>query len=245
MAKIILTLNESVIGEFPLNKECVTIGRKPDNDIQIDNLAISGHHAQIITILNDSFLEDLNSTNGTYVNAKAIKKHALNDGDTISIGKHHLKYVNELAPAASTREEFEKTMIIRPDAAGLPVREGDDELSAESVDKLKAEEAESIMAEEASEEPVQAAKLQILSGANTGRQLELTKALTTLGKPGVQVAAITRRPQGFFLIHVEGGSENKHPLINGEDVGSQAHPLNDHDIIEVAGVKMEFFLHGN
>lgn len=242
MAKLILSLNDSVIGEFPLNKECITLGRKPDNDIQIDNLAISGHHAQIITILNDSFLEDLNSTNGTYVNTKSIKKHALTDGDVVSIGKHQLRYVNELASRGNAKEEFERTMIIRPDAVGMPASQGENDLSEESVDKLKAEHAESVKAEQASEEPSHTAKLQVLSGANTGKQLELTKALTTLGKPGVQVAAITRRPQGFFLIHVEGGSEDKHPMVNGEAVGSQAHPLNDHDIIEVAGVKMEFFL---
>ncbi len=242
MAKLILTLNENVVGEFPLNKECVTIGRKPDNDIQIDNLAVSGHHAQIITILNDSFLEDLNSTNGTYVNSKLIKKHALSDGDVISLGKHQLKYVNELSRTQEETEDFERTMIIRPDAAGMPTNEGDDQLSEESVGKLKAEHAESVKATEASSAPIQKAKLQILSGANTGKELELTKALTTLGKPGVQVAAITRRPQGFFLIHVEGGAENKYPLVNGETVGTQAHTLRDHDIIEVAGVKMEFFL---
>ena len=173
MAKLILTLNENIVGEFPLNKECVTIGRKPDNDIQIDNLAVSGHHAQIITILNDSFLEDLNSTNGTYVNSKLIKKHALSDGDVISLGKHQLKYVNELSRREEETEDFERTMIIRPDAAGMPTNEGDDQLSEESVGKLKAEHAESVKATEASSAPIQKAKLQILSGANTGKELEL------------------------------------------------------------------------
>jgi len=234
-------MGDRVIGEHPLNKECITIGRKPDNDIQIDNLAVSGHHAQIITILNDSFLEDLNSTNGTYVNSKSIKKHALSDGDVIAIGKHQLKYINELTAKKGGNEDFEKTMIIRPDAAGLPSNPGEQQLSAESVGMLKAEHEQ---ATKAAEETPSAgsAKLQILSGANTGKELGLTKALTTLGKPGVQVAAITRRPQGFFLIHVEGGTDERRPMVNGEDVGSQAHPLKDHDIIEVAGVKMEFFL---
>ena len=241
MAKLILTMGDKVIGEHSLNKECITIGRKPDNDIQIDNLAVSGHHAQVITILNDSFLEDLNSTNGTYVNSKSIKKHALNDGDVIAIGKHQLKYVNELSAKKGGNEDFERTMIIRPDAAGMPSNPDEQQLSAESVGMLKAEHEEATRAAE--ETPAEHnAKLQILSGANTGKELGLTKALTTLGKPGVQVAAITRRPQGFFLIHVEGGTDNRRPMVNGEDVGSQAHPLKDHDIIEVAGVKMEFFL---
>lgn len=243
MAKLILTMGDRVVGEYALNKECLTIGRKPDNDIQIDNLAVSGHHAQIITILNDSFLEDLNSTNGTFVNSKSIKKHALSDGDVIAIGKHQLKYVNELTAKKGGNEDFEKTMIIRPDAAGMPVNAGEGQLSAESVGMLKAEHEEATKAAKAA--PVTeatSAKLQILSGANTGKELALTKALTTLGKPGVQVAAITRRPQGFFLIHVEGGADERHPLVNGDPVGSQAQILKDHDIIEVAGVKMEFFL---
>lgn len=243
MAKIIVTLNGNVLGEYPLDRECLTIGRKPDNDIRIDNLAISGHHAQIITILNDSFIEDLNSTNGTYVNSKPIKKHALRDGDIITIGKHQLRYVNELAGKTNTAEEFEKTLIIRPDAVGMPERTGEHELSEDSIVRLKAAHAESLQAQQESPKP-RSAKLQILSGANTGKELVLRKALTTLGKPGVQVAAITRRPQGYFLIHIEGGAGSGHPRVNGEDVGTQAHPLHDHDIIEVAGVKMEFFLEG-
>ena len=83
-AKLVLSLNASVLGEYGLEKERITIGRKPDNDIQVDNLAVSGQHAAIITILNDSFLEDLDSTNGTFVNGKLIKKHALKNGDVIS-----------------------------------------------------------------------------------------------------------------------------------------------------------------
>jgi len=117
-AKLILTHDGNTIGEFELNKEQMTIGRKPENDVQIDNLAVSGQHAKIITILNDSFLEDMNSTNGTYVNGSLVKKHALQDGDTVTIGKHQLRYINKEASAGS--DDFEKTMIIRPDAAGMP-----------------------------------------------------------------------------------------------------------------------------
>ena len=115
-AKLILSLNNSVLGEFPLDKERIILGRKAENDIQVDNLAVSGQHAAIITILNDSFLEDLDSTNGTYVNGKLVKKHALKNGDVITIGKHELKYVND--EASDEDDEFEKTMIIRPGMAG-------------------------------------------------------------------------------------------------------------------------------
>lgn len=239
MAKLILSLNDKVLGEFPVNKECITLGRKKDNDIQVDNLSVSGHHAQLITILNDSFLEDLNSTNGTYVNSKLIKKHALQDNDIITLGKHQLRYVNELANKMP-EDDFERTMIIRPDAEGMPSKDSQEALSKESMDKLNAELA--AHKEKAKPNDSFSAKLQVLNGANAGKELNLTKALTTLGKPGFQVAAITRRPQGFFLIHVEGGSENTYPQVNGDSVGAQAHQLNDHDIIEIAGVKMEFFL---
>ena len=119
MAKLVLSLNGAVQGEFELDQERFTIGRKPENDIQIDNLAVSGKHSMIITILDDSFLEDLGSTNGTYVNGKLVKKHALKDGDVIAIGKHELKYLNE--NASDDEDEFEKTMIIKPGSASAAV----------------------------------------------------------------------------------------------------------------------------
>ena len=119
MAKLVLSLNGVVQGEYQLDKERLTIGRKADTDIPIDNLAVSGKHALVITILDDSFLEDLGSTNGSYVNGKLIKKHALKDGDVIAIGKHEMKYVNELATADD--DEFEKTMIIKPGSASAAV----------------------------------------------------------------------------------------------------------------------------
>jgi pSer/pThr/pTyr-binding forkhead associated (FHA) protein len=225
---LVLTLNQSVLGEFPLDKERLLIGRKPENDIQVDNLAVSGQHAAIITILNDSFLEDLDSTNGTFVNGKLVKKHALKHGDVITIGKHELKYVND--EATTDDQDFEKTMIIRPGMA------------SHAAAAAKAEEhappppagATSQIAD--GEMPL--GKIQVLSGPGAGKELELKKALITLGRPGVQVAVITRRPQGYFITHVEG----KHPVVNGDTIGAQAHALKDHDVVELAGVKMEFFV---
>src|SRR6056297_3903720 len=107
MAKLTVTFNDQVVAEHDLDKEEMTIGRKPDNDIQIDNLAVSGHHARILTILNDSFLEDRNSTNGTYVNGALVKKHALQNGDVIEIGKHTLTYSNEVA-SQGEGDDFER-----------------------------------------------------------------------------------------------------------------------------------------
>ena len=236
MAKLTVTFNDQVVAEHELNKEEMSIGRKPDNDIQIDNLAVSGHHCRILTILNDSFLEDRNSTNGTYVNGAIVKKHALQNGDVITIGKHRLTYSNEQASA----DDFDRTMIIRPDAAGMPEKENvENESLDRSVGQLGAElVAES---EKQAQQPAQQARLRVISGTNAGKELELTKALTTLGKPGVQVAAITRRAQGYFLIQVE-GKDGSHPTVNGHPVGTEAVKLEDSAIVEVAGVKMEFFL---
>ena len=238
VAKLVMTSSSGEQQEFPLTKETTTIGRKPSNDIHIDNLSVSGTHAQVITILEDSFLEDLGSTNGTYVNGKLIKKHALEHGDKITLGKYSITYHSS---SAGAENDFEKTMIIRPGEVGMPEEEGNKEID-KSVQKISAE----IASENASSVGTSAqnkleACLQLLSGANAGKELILKKALTTIGQPGVQVAAITRRPQGFFLIHVDGGPNNNVPKVAGSPIGSNAHQLNNHDIIEVAGVKMEFY----
>jgi hypothetical protein len=249
MAKLILSLEGSVIREIPLNKERMTIGRKPQNDIQIENLAVSGEHACIVTILNDSFLEDLGSTNGTLVNGNAIKKHILQHNDVIEVGKYKLKYISE-APASghATVDDFEKTMVLRSSApmASPPARPaGDTQAIAARAGAggpaptpMPRPAAPGGAARPAAEAQALAA-IQILNGPSAGKELELVKNLTTLGKPGVQVAVITRRPQGYFIMHVEGAS---FPLLNGKVLDLQAHPLQDHDVVELAGVKMEFFI---
>ena len=229
-AKLILSMDGLVLKEIPLNKDRMSIGRKPHNDIQIDNLAISGEHASIITILNDSFLEDLNSTNGTQVNGIQIKKHFLMNGDVIELGKYKLKFFNE-KPAQSESTNFDKTMLIRPGA-----------LKPEDMFP-PASSPPSVPVKPPVVPPVSVAPLlgavQLLNGGNAGKEIELTKNLTTLGKPGVQVAVITRRPQGYFITHVEGVQL---PIVNGQLLDAQAHLLADHDIIEISGIKMEFFI---
>jgi pSer/pThr/pTyr-binding forkhead associated (FHA) protein len=238
VAKLITTSSTGEKTEFELVNETTTIGRKPGNDIPIDNLSVSGRHAQVITILEDSFLEDLGSTNGTYVNGKLVKKHALENGDNITLGKYQIAYQNS---SGSGEQDFEQTMIIRPGAAGMPEEAGGREID-KSVQKISAAIASEAATTAASPMANREACLQLLSGANAGKELILTKALTTIGQPGVQVAAITRRPQGFFLIHVDGGPDNSVAKVGGSPIGSSAHELKSHDIIEVAGVKMEFYL---
>jgi len=297
MAKLILSLDGMVIREYPLTKERTTIGRKPHNDIVIDNLAISGEHAMIMTILNDSFLEDLGSTNGTVVNGNAIKKHFLQNNDVVELGKYKLKFIGEAAAAGTgggEKADFEKTMVLRPsqikaaaeqiktagggaqaavaqrqaavqqaaasaaatgiadkDAAkpspAAPAKSTDTAPAVKPADLTqpapaaapKAAPAASPAATPAGRPGQPLGAIQLLSGGNAGKELELTKPLTTLGKPGVQVAVLTRRPAGYFITHVEGANR---PTVNGQQIGAAPHALKDHDVIELAGVKMEFFL---
>ncbi len=277
MARLILSLDNQVLAEYNMTKERYTIGRLPDNDVRIDNPAVSGHHSLIINILNDSFLEDLNSTNGTYVNGKLIKKHALQHGDVITIGHHQLRFSDQEAPQQE-QDEFEKTMVIptgqqNADQLAEAERAADKAVAAASSDEvaesvkldpedeaaLEDDAPPSVAAEEKAEpapppsatatgiDPALApnalplAKLQVLSGAFAGRELELTKALTTLGRPGVQVAAITRRAEGYYIVHVESGKDGDFPLVNGQPIGAQARKLSDNDVVQLAGVKMGFF----
>ena len=230
MTKLILSMDGLVLKEIALNKERMTIGRRASNDIQIDNLAISGEHAAIVTILNDSFLEDLNSTNGTLVNGQPIKKHFLKNGDVVELGKYKLKYITEQAPS-NEAADFEKTMVLRPSALA----------AAAGVQGSTAQPPAAVPPVAGAPVSVPQAAVQVLNGGNAGRELELTKTLTTLGRPGVQVAVIARRPHGYFITHVEGA---QYPVINGRAIDAQAHPLKDHDVIELAGIKMEFFLKG-
>ncbi|MDH3304979.1 MAG: FHA domain-containing protein [Gammaproteobacteria bacterium] len=277
MARLFLSLDNQVLAEYNMTKERYTIGRLPDNDVRIDNPAVSGHHSLIINILNDSFLEDLNSTNGTYVNGKLIKKHALQHGDVITIGHHQLRFSDQQETAAE-QDEFEKTMVIpsgQQSAAQLAKAEkaaeaAAAEAAAQAVQSHAAEAVKLDPEDEAALEEREApapekketfrpsatftgidpatapsalplGKLQVLSGAFAGRELELTKALTTLGRPGVQVAAVTRRAEGYYIVHVESGKEGDFPLVNGEPIGSKACKLADNDVVQLAGVKMGFF----
>ncbi len=257
-AKLILSMDGAVIREYPLNKERMTIGRKAHNDIVIDNLAVSGEHAAVVTIMHDSFLEDLDSTNGLEVNGVPTKKHFLQNNDVIEIGKHRLKYINDQI-TQTTSADFERTMVMRgpasqagaakPGAMKTPAKPAAGE-AVERTGKFDASlsaKAAAPATPPAASRPAgqgdsgKVAAVQILTGPNAGKELELVKNLTTLGKPGLQVAVLTRRPQGFFITHVEGAS---FPLVNGQALTNQAHQLNDHDVIELAGIKMEFYFKG-
>jgi pSer/pThr/pTyr-binding forkhead associated (FHA) protein len=230
MARLILSLDGQVLAEYNMMKERYTVGRLPDNDVRIDNPTVSGHHSLIINILNDSFLEDLNSTNGTYVNGKLIKKHALQNGDVITVGRHQLRYVDSVVDGEE-HDEFAQTMVLsKSDLAATGM------LSPSAGPAVNGSRGPERAA------PPAAAKIQVLNGTFAGREVTLNKALTTMGQPGVQVIAITRRGDGYHLVQVENAPERDPPKINGLAVGAQAHRLNDNDVIELVGIKMGFFI---
>jgi len=205
MPKMIVSIDGVVIKEVQLTKERTTLGRRPYNDVVIDNLAVSGEHAAVQLNGQDVLLEDLNSTNGTYVNGKAIKQHVLHNGDTIEVGKYKIKFL------AEAEQNFDKTMLFRPgEAAGLT--------------RLP-------------DAPSLSAVLRVLSGAASGREVPLTKAVTTVGKPGVAVASISRRAQGFVVAHVDGDGA---PMLNGAPIGQDPVALRSGDMIELAGTRMQF-----
>jgi pSer/pThr/pTyr-binding forkhead associated (FHA) protein len=217
MARLILSMDGLVLKEIPLDKPRMTIGRKAQNDIQIDNLAVSGEHAAIVTILNDSFLEDLDSTNGTLVNGQRVTKHILQNNDVIELVKYRLKYIADepagasaqrarVAPAPPPKPTFAETQVNVP-RPPAPAPTGMPQVT-----------------------------VRLASGPLAGKVLELSKALTTLGKPGVQVAVVARRTEGVFLTHVEGEA---FPTVNGRPIDGAPHPLNDGDVVEIAGVSME------
>jgi len=207
MPKMIVSIDGVVIKEVQLTKERTTLGRRPYNDVVIDNLAVSGEHAVLHMSGDDVEIEDLGSTNGTYVNGKAAKRHPLHNGDTIEVGKYKIRFLNE-----NQGEDFEKTMIFKPGMVP-PVGAG-----------------------RAAAQPMHA-YIKVLTGAATGREVDLIKIVTTIGKPGVAVASITKRPHGFVLTHVEGGTP---PTLNGNAIGADPTPLHSGDVLELAGTQMQF-----
>lgn len=215
MPKMIVSIDGVVIKEVQLTKERTTLGRRPYNDIVIDNLAVSGEHAVIHMLEQDVEIEDLGSTNGTYVNAKAVKRQELRNGDTIEVGKYKIRFMHE-----ADGQNFEKTMIFKPGMVPPPIG------TASRPAPLAA----------AAHPPISAV-IRVMSGAATGREVSLLKVVTTIGKPGVAVASITKRHHGFVLAHVEGPDM---PLLNGSAISASPVPLKNGDRLELAGTEMQF-----
>ncbi len=271
MGKLVVSLDGVVIKEVQITKDKTSLGRRPYNDIVIDNLAVSGEHAVMQLVGQDVFIEDLNSTNGTYINGKAVKKQLLQHNDTVEIGKYKIKYLVE------TSDEFEKTMVMRPGGGGfsgaagvaqrpvasamtmpgglgapvgvppsMPPRSQPPVAASPVASYQTAPGGAAVAAPAAptgfgtgfgalgSQSP---ASIKVLNGAAAGREVQLTKVVTTVGKPGVQVASITKRPGGYVFAHVEGSAR---PAVNGATVAGDPVQLKNGDVIELAGTQMQF-----
>ncbi len=230
MAKLILVHEGAVIREYPLDKERVTIGRKPSNDIQLDDPTVSGQHAVVLTLQN-VYVEDLGSTNGTLLNGKRINKQMLKHGDVVRIGRHEFRFVDERAA------DFDKTIVISPGAVPPPPPRP---AAGPGVTRP----------EGAAPPPAQSTKgrsavVKVISGPKAGQNIVLNKPYTTLGSPGVQVAVIARRGTSYYLMPMGGiGQQDNPPRLNDKAVGAQSLPLKEGDVIEVAGSKLQFTLNG-
>lgn len=252
MSKLIISdAAGTIMRECQLDRERIRIGRKPENEVQLDDLSVSNEHALVTTIRNDSFIQDLNSMNGVRVNGRLVKHHHLQAGDEISIAAFTLKYVHEpwVMPDSSwtaPQTEAMKQATIRAVAPqsgetlfDLDVRSDlgitRDLADTEIQGKSPLDHPTTILAET---RPLGAGFVRLVAGPGSGREAQLARPVTTLGKPGIQTAVISRRSGGYFLTYVEGTS---YPQVNGVEVGATPYPLNDHDILDIAGTRLEFF----
>jgi len=236
MPRLIVSFDRKVKAEYKIEKVRTVVGRGTNCDIRLDDVAASTRHAEVVTVGNDAFIHDLGSTNGTYVNNLLTKRCVLNDGDLIGVGSHVLTFHTE--QFADTVPDFEKTMVIQ---TGL--RQHAKQLDAEmtAIETAEAKEKDAAVKEDKAQAAI--GRLEVLNGALIGRMLELRKPILTLGRPGIQAAVISRRTDGYYLTHVAGaGGGQSYPLVNSKPTGPTACPLKDKDIIELAGVRMEFRL---
>ena len=217
MPKLIVSIDGVVIKDVTLAKDRTTLGRRPYNDIVVDNLAISGEHAVLHMIGGDVYLEDLNSTNGTYVNGRAIKKQALEQNDVIEVGKYKIRFLAGNAGAGESLAPA-RTVVAAP-SGPIPLS------SAPTVQSPLGGGTAG------------AAVMRVLSGSGAGRELSLQKVVTTIGKPGLAVAAVTRRLHGYVVAPIDGET-----ALNGEPLGGEAVALQDGDVLELGGTRMQFVI---
>jgi pSer/pThr/pTyr-binding forkhead associated (FHA) protein len=203
--QLIATVEGVEIKHVYLTKDRTTLGRKPGNDIVLDNLVVSGNHCAFdLKGLADVYIEDLGSTNGTFVNNKRVKeRQQLHDGDTIAIGHFRIQILT-----ASGDSGFGQTTAFDSMMMG-----GGGQMHA---------------------------SFQVLNGSSTGLEVPVVKAVTTFGKPGVTVVAVSHRRNGFFVAHLDGDTV---PTLNGQPLKADPVMLSDGDILELAGTRMAFQLH--
>ena len=277
MPRLIITLDGLTLRDVQLNRERTTIGRRPHNDLVIDNLAVSGDHAAILRGPAGSFLEDLGSTNGTFLNGRAVQRAPLQHQDSIDIGRYRLRYIDEVPTA-----DFERTMLVRPGSSpslssspspslahgatsgstsgstpGLTLSPSNGaaptsprDVAAGSFPRApvatprRGASPPPLAASAAPPAPAAAAeappaRVKVVSGGAVGRELQLVKVVTTIGRPGGAIAAITRRGGSYTLAHVEGTPATR---LNGTEVQRQPVSLSSGDQLDLSGVVMEFLL---
>lgn len=224
MPKLIVSIDGVVIKEVQLTKDRTTLGRRPYNDVVIDNLAVSGEHAVVLMVGQEVHLEDLNSTNGSYINGKAARKQLLQHNDLVEIGKYKIKFIHESADGGlSIPATLESATAMTGNGAQHYNRRASDHSAPVPLAGIEA--------------ALTNAAIKVLSGAAAGREVTLTKVVTTIGKPGIAVAAITRRPHGYVVVHVEGAEQ---PMLNGAAIGATPVGLKHGDVLQLAGTQMQF-----
>ena len=217
-ARLILTLDGAILRQFPVDKAAISIGRKHGNDVQLNDITVSGRHALITVIRGKAFVEDLGSTNGTLVNGAPIRKVFLKHGDVIQVGAHQLTFFDSEA-------EYQETMFIKADFARTEV-----------IPKI-----------EGGADPVKGQPLagtRILNGPLANTVWEMRKPFSTVGYRGIMMAVIARGVNGYTISDVRGAQSKRAsdaPLVNGEQVGKLPRLLKEHDVLEIAGFRMEFF----
>ena len=214
MPQVIVSLDGVVIKEFQLTKPRVTLGRRAYNDIVLDNLTVSGEHAAIQLSGKGIYLEDLNSTNGTFVNGKAITRHLLQASDVIAINTYTIQCVDtyEMDVASSSFASSSFAINAANSPSGLALAPARTRVVIQAL-------------------------MKVMSGTASGREMSLVKAVTTIGKLGVSVATITRQKYGFCIAHAEGDSK---PMLNGAVLGDKSVGLKNGDLLELAGIQMQF-----
>lgn len=223
MAKLVLSLQGSIIQQCFVDKDVVSIGREADNALVIDDPQVDERHATVVPVGNDHILEDLQSGIGTLVNGTRISRHILQHGDVVQLGSFYLRYLN---PRAAAELDLERTMLI----SGLPRLSDPLELAPVGPRRASSRRASVHLPN---------GRVRATAGHRAGETIPLDRVIATFGRPGEEVAVVTRRPQGYFITHVEG---RRHARVNGRAIGPEAHALAHGDRIEVGGEALEFLL---
>lgn len=236
MPTLVISIDGAVIKEVQLAKERTTLGRRPYNDIVIDNLAVSGEHAVLSVVDGTVIIEDLRSTNGTYVNGQPILRQTLNHGDLLDIGKYKIRFVQQQV-SASSRSALAAIAAAVEATRPAPLAEAD--LPSQFSQETPSGFDHTLPPSMAGLATRQAA-IRMLNGNAAGREVPLVKVVTTLGKPGVAVASITQKHHGFVLAQLEGDSTSL--KLNGQEIGRRAMPLQHGDTVELEGTQMQFLV---